>query len=275
MATDAKEFRETRMSRESRTTGNTGVLDQMRAVRESRKDPRQYYEEYGFSATPEQYEGMQASDKEFSGAVGDAQGMLDTASGDLDTAIKSAYDTLGTPESMANTAWEKDKSNWIPVAVYNKNKLEATYMLPRDIAGNLKAEVFTGEEGKYESHFFNNEGGVMDDDIGSATRLHVDVTPVGIGSAYGKELHEALSGTVSSYESAFMTNALDQATGVYQQGVKDIRGAYGTALGDLNEQQGILTGYETDRAAKYGAERTRYSDRLKTMQKLFGNISVG
>ncbi len=258
---------EPRMQRENRE----GVL---RQARDSREQPLQYYDDLGFTATEEQYQGILDDEASFQGAMGDAQSEVDSATTALEDATGEAYATLGTPQSMAATAWEDDKTNWIPVNVYNGDNLESTYMVHRDVASRLQGEAFTGAEGSYESHFFDKDHNVVDGDLSTATTMNVDVTPVGVGNAYGAELHSMLNDVTAQYRDSFMANALNNATDTYNTGISQIRSANASAYERLDEAQGTLDGYQVDRDAMYGAEEARYNQRIEAMREMFSGVEV-
>ncbi len=215
-----------------------------RDAQEARPKDTYYRKEYGWIMSDADVAKEKEIESNFNTAVGEAEGQI--ASGDEEfnslvsdgeRQINSAFDT--SIRSIVNPT-----ANMVPVKVYTEGNLEQTYMVPRDVAEQLRTQSFNGEEGHYASDWHEDNNA-----------LYVYTRPVGAPHAYGKELHESLADVVGQ---------VNNARTLYDQAVANANKERDAAIARLRAES--LSAYNPQREgwqASLDYERGGYSRRVQ------------
>lgn len=233
-----------------------------------------FYEDIGFSTTPEIYSKIMEDEAEYQGLVATRQDEIDTASSQYTTA-QEAYDKavdelayaqehLPGLDEAVDDSWSDYKSSLVGIRVMGPDdKIEATYYLPSDAASS-----FVGQSGIFASwHNSNKNLNVM------------------IKDYRNQELHDILRDNANTLESEYKSKASSEIAEELSKTNSEIL-EYTTQLAGTESQLSELEGkidaatleLETAvalREQEWADLRTQYEDRSAAMAELLGGMTIG
>jgi hypothetical protein len=247
-------------------------LRDVRERDEGRNRPRgrgsfiNYYEDIGASTTEEGHKVWKAKDEEFQGQIGKAKQGISEAQGKYDEALRehnSATSGLPGLDSALDAAWRKTESSFVPIRVVDGNKVEATYMLPREVADNFPTEAYHAnwvDGGKY---------------------FNIDVDAKGGGGKRGAELHDSLANAYANMKTDFYEQAapklqqqLGSAQGQFNTAMAANQGALDSYAAEIQANKEFISGTEAEAERQKQKIRDQYQKRLATLKEIFGGFKI-
>ena len=228
-------------------------VTQRGAVDINQVDQATYRDDLGFNMTRAGYEEYLEEKSNFDKNYGDVIGSNRTALEKLSGLEAKAEGGM----TSAEKEWQWAQKTFVPVRVVaSDNKtVEGTYRLPKEVVDTMHKESFNKGDGTYVGNW---HGGYY----------NVSVVPRGTSNAYGKELHNALSGAYTQVQSKFWDEVAPQvssANKVTQSTLNEIQGHKSTAQGNIE-----LANQQKDfRQSTLDKMKKDYQEKKTSRQALF------
>ena len=191
------------------------------AVDINQVDQATYRDDLGFNMTRAGYEEYLEEksnfDKQYSDVISSNRTALEKLSG-LEAKAKGGMTSV-------EKEWQRAQKTFVPVRVVaSDNKtVEGTYRLPKEVVDTMHKESFNKGDGTYVGNW---HGGYY----------NVSVVPRGTSDAYGKQLHDTLSGAYTQVQSKFW----DEVAPKVSSANKETRSTLGQIQGYKDTAQGNI-----------------------------------
>lgn len=280
------------MLRGNRDRSNSGIRSN--DLRNNRPNNlTQFYDDLGFSATPEAHEQYVEDEAEFQSTVGDYQTKVDDATKEYNN-YKSTYDSelaalskaqssLPSLNKAVNDSYSAYQKSLIKVQVVGPgDKVQKTYYLPKDSAGGMVGQkgLFTSWDGKY-----NKEANMMGHTVFGATdNVTGNVMNVMVKGYKNDSLISSLDEASAKMETQYKA----EATKSISEELAAATGSFAQQAAQLSENAGVLSGYNdqittaqgtldstvAQREAAWEALSQKYIDRSANMRDILGGLTV-
>jgi len=171
----------------------------------------------------------------------------DKAERKLSSALSKLKDFEGKNIKDIDSVWGQARDQFTTIGIYNGDKLEGTYRLPKDIVDKLHG----GEGGA-----LNSGDGTYTGNWKGDNRYNVDVTVRGIDEARGKELHQLFGNAQSEVKTQFYD--------AYGKKINDnnarIRAATADARSQIKGHQDTIDAYRNLTADALAQKQKHYQD---------------
>lgn len=235
-----------------------------------------YYDDLDLNASADRANSIRKEEKDFNSQMSAQQASVDKYKSDLDKGYGDALGTIGAagvefPHSYTEaleTSWKDTQKNFVKVNVYTDDKFEQSYLLPKEAAEQLSKDAFDGGEGHFAS-LWTDDG------------LNVDTRPVGIGTPYGQELHQALiDGQTDIYNQWYTQNAT-KIQESYNKGFKAFQDAYSslgtqyaTGTGNVDTAQATIDNSITKRKNEWDTIRGDQKRRTDNNRGVLSSLQI-
>lgn len=270
--------------RDQRASVDTGTgekrVAQGRVAHVGRGDFFNFYEDIGVSTTAEgakQYRERDAAIKEDFAerekSIGKAANEIDSAESEWQKSNKQLQEAKSqTPSSLKDAldkAYQETQKSFIAARVTDPSgtKVEATYMLPKDVAVSVSASK-----------------GVQTAWINEGETTYLNVLPKSGGRYIGQELHDALRGATVSVKNKFyeqntpvIKSQLEESWSNIQTAEKQLqegRVQIDLAKGQLSTAKEMLSGDKQLYAKSKEDMLSDYQKKIETIGNIFGNLKV-
>lgn len=237
-----------------------------------------YYDDLNINTSADNANQIRKEEKEFNSSVAGRQAGINEYKNKVDSAYnttRGAINSAGADfpdsyKSAIDQVWNTTKKDFVYIDVYGENnKIEGSYLFPKEAAEEMHKTSFDGSE----MHFAS--------DWGEDGHLRVGTRPVGAPSSYGKELHESLSqGVVDTYNSWYSMNAPTIQEG-YDKGYKAFLDAYGSLESQYSmgadkatSAQIELDGSVAKRAGEWDTIRNNQKQRSENNRGVLSNLKI-
>lgn len=269
--------------RDQRASVDTGTgekrVAQGRVAHVGRGDFFNFYEDIGVSTTAEgakQYRERDAAIKEDFAErekiIGKGAKEIDSAESEWQKSNKQLQEAKSkTPSSVKDAldkAYMETQKTFIPVRVTDPSgtKVEATYMLPKDVAVSV------------------TNMGVQTAWINEGKTTYLNVSPKSQGRYIGQEVHDILRGATISVKNKFYEDNTPIVKSQLDKNWSDIRTAekqlqegrvqIDLAKGQLSTAKEMLSGDKQLYAKSKEDMLSDYQKKIETIGNIFGNLKV-
>ena len=260
---------------------NTGML-RGRSVRENdlrnnrRDNLTQFYDDIGFSTTPEAYAGYMEEEASFQSKVADQQKSIKSAQDEYNS-YKSDYDgqlasltkaqrSMPSLNSAVNDSYNTYKESLTKIQVVGPgDKVESTYYLPKETAEGMVGQqgIFTSWDNKRDSDRIMN---------------------IMVKGYKNDSLHTSLRDASSQLESQYKAEAspaiaeeLKKANSTYAEAASQLS-QNATILGDYSSKitaaKNTLNSTVAEREAAWQALADTYAERSANMKNILGGLTI-
>lgn len=244
----------------------------MRSARDNGGSIAQFYDELGFTTTPDLYEKIMADEQSYNKEMSSYRDRVATAEGEYAKAnqqyaidqkkLEDANKKIPALNKAIDDSWKQYKRDLLPIRVVGPNdKIEGTYYLPKDVADGLM-----GKRGIFASYQDNNK-----------------TFNVMAKNYRNQEIHDMLREGQQSLESNYRANASKQIAPQIVEAKKSILEGQ-TAMAQTGGQ---LANYKTEidstttmldqtqaaRDEQWASMRQSYQDKMKTMNEVLGGLN--
>jgi len=270
--------------REQRTSMDTGTgekrMAQGRTAHVGRGNFFDFYEDIGVSTTAEGAKAYREQDKKIKEnfatrekGIGQVEGLIaqdETTWAAGNKELQAAEKKM--PKSVADAmdkAYAETAKTFIPVRVTDPSgkKVEATYMLPKDVAVSISAK--TGGA----SAWINQNG-----------KTFLNVLPKSGGVTYGQELHDALRGATVQVKNKFYESNMGTIKKSYDESAKnlatsrknlgDLRTSIDLNKGELTTAKGLLRGDKDIYKQSKKDMLDDYQKKISTISSIYSRFKV-
>ena len=228
-------------------------VTQRGAVDINQVDQATYRDDLGFNMTGAGYEEYVGEKSKFDKSYGDVVGSNRTALEKLSGLEAKAQGGLTSVEKQ----WERAQKTFVPVRVIGPDNktVEGTYKLPRTVVDSMHKESFNKGDGSFVGNWHDGF-------------YNVSVIPRGTSDAYGKQIHDTLSGAYTQVQSKFW----DEVAPEVSSANKGTRSALGQIKGYKDTAQGNieLANQQRDfRQSTLDKMKKDYQEKKTSRQALF------
>jgi flagellar hook-basal body complex protein FliE len=216
-----------------------------RNYQETKPKDTYYRKEYGWIMSNADVAKEKGIEGQFGAAVTDVNKNISKADTDFQTSLSSGRGAINSAYDTAISSAQKPDFDMVPVKIFNDATLEGTYMVPRSVANQLHTDSFNGQTGHYASAWDKDN-----------KFMSVDVKPVGISTAYGKELHDS------------MRDIVDQ---VKEQQINADK-AFNASIASANQERAAqISKFDKESNTAYSGQRATWQSQLDYLKQGYGN----
>jgi len=252
-----------RAQRSSVDTGTgskrVGAGTGQRAEHLSRGQFVNYYEDLGFSATPEGAKQIRADEAKFQSNIKESQSDINAAQKEVDAANArldaEAAKLPGFDDALA-TGWKEAQGGFVTIFVGTPGNIEGKYKLPKESVPNLVGsgfEVVNLGTGKW------------------------GVSPTIQGRTVGAELHQTLQNSRDSVYNQYVKEAtpvIKRTLAENSSALQGFRDEVAGHQGQVDAAQSVLKGNVAAREQMWADEQGKYQGKLDTMNTIFKSLTV-
>jgi hypothetical protein len=270
--------------RDQRTSVDTGTGEKRlaggRVAHVGRGDFFNFYEDIGVSTTEEGAKQYRKRDAEIKKDFSERSSVIDKSSKEISSAesswnksnqqLQEAKSKMpSSVKGAVDKAYQETQKTFIPVRITDPSgtKVEATYMLPKDVAVSVSAS-------KGVQTAWINQGG----------KTFLNVLPKSGGRYIGQEMHDALRGATVSVKNKFYEQNTPVIKKQLDEGWSNIRESEGQlqegrvqidlAKGQLNTAKSMLSGDKQLYAKSKEDMLSDYQKKVETIGNIFSNLKV-
>jgi len=213
----------------------------IRSAQEAKPKDTYYRKEYGWIMSDADVANEQTVKGKYDKATAETQSKINTARGNYNAAVDQGRSDINSAYDEGIGGIKRGSMDLVPVRVVNRDKVEATYNVPRDFAAEFSnnEELFTAQHGEF---------------------LNVDVRVKGGRSIQGQEIHDSLR------------NASDLAA-QYQ---KDSDTAYNASVSNANKERAAqIDSFDTTSNANLATAEKSWDMELDKSKKAYGERVAG